>query len=265
PALRRRNRHGYLIRRLAHGHADALQHRRRDQGPRSQAFDAALGRVSRMSFGAQGAFRVRGHETDVGGDGAHHHLASARCAREAVALQPQAPGTSRPHTQERTCFLSQPYPGNPVPPEKAQTARRVLTALGGSQIETTSASLSVPSWRFRGNAASAEDRPTPRRPVYRARLIPLQNRPQDRARGQRSRPPSAKPCDRSRGRVAGPSARSRPLNASLPYRHWVDPAMAGIAGPLASPATSPAILFLMIGLRTNRARTAAIMSNTAAM
>src|SRR5450759_474256 len=80
-----------------------------------------------MSLRTQSALRVRGHEPDVGSDGAHHHPASTRRARAVVALQTQAPGTSRPHSEKGAGLLSEPYPRNPVPPEKAQTARGTLT------------------------------------------------------------------------------------------------------------------------------------------
>ncbi len=55
---------------------------------------------------AQSAFRVRDHEPDVRSDGAHHHLASARRARAAGAVQAQTSGFVRAHPEEGTRLVS---------------------------------------------------------------------------------------------------------------------------------------------------------------
>ena len=124
PALRRRERDGHLLRRLAPAHAGALLDRRGDQGAHRRAADAGVGRVPREAPRAQGALRVRGDEADVGGDGAHHHAAPARRARAPVALPAQAPGARRAHPEEGARRLPQPHARDALAPQAEAAAVR---------------------------------------------------------------------------------------------------------------------------------------------
>src|SRR6185369_2712659 len=113
PALRRGDRDGHLVRRLAPAHPDPLLDRRSNGRAHRRTADAAVGRVPREIPERDVALRIRGDEADVGSDGAHHHAAPARCARASVALPPQAPGSGGADPEERTRRLPQPDAGNP--------------------------------------------------------------------------------------------------------------------------------------------------------
>src|SRR5438876_8952988 len=131
PALRRRDRDGYLVCRVAPADAGTLFDRRGDQGAHRRAADAAVGGVSRAPPRNQAALRIRGDEADVGGDGAYHHAAPARRAGPAVALPEEAPGARRPHPEEGARRLPQPDSGDAFASQaevRRMTPRRVVAA-----------------------------------------------------------------------------------------------------------------------------------------
>src|SRR5690606_4006041 len=96
----------------------------------------------------QGALRVRGDEAHVGGDGAHHHAASAGCARAACALSPQAPRARRAHPEEGARRLPQPHARDAFAPQaKARRTLAIAAAISG-QKSSTSARVVIPPTSF---------------------------------------------------------------------------------------------------------------------
>src|SRR3954466_11683534 len=111
---------------MAAENAGALLDRGGHQGAHRRAADAAMGRVPGKEPRAQITLRVRSDEADERGDGAHHHAASARCARAPFALPEEAPGAGRQDPEEGTGRLPQPDAGNALPAQAE--VRRDLTS-----------------------------------------------------------------------------------------------------------------------------------------